>query len=185
MAKFINPFTDIGFKRMKYYDNVNYVFSPFYEYEKTISSLVRAVGGVGTIHGCIVDYDYYNHVFINPFDKSVTPYFAVSMTYKVVLPNFEALIGGKENMQEVPSNKKSIAVAARNNALQLLNSRIVSTNSPDEIITDTTVYRISNIFRTLQYIIESRIIRKWNDDILNLPKKCSLSELQNYITDEN
>lgn len=169
----------------KYYDNVNYVFSSFYEYEETISSLVRAVGGVGTIHGCIVDYDYYNHVFINPFDKSVTPYFAASMTYKVVLPNFEALIGGKENMQEVPSNKKSIAVAARNNALQLLNSRIVSTNSPDEIITDTTVYRISNIFRTLQYIIESRIIRKWNDDILNLPKKCSLSELQNYITDEN
>ena len=169
----------------KYYDNINYVFSPFYEYEETISSLVRAVGGVGTIHGCIVDYDYYNHVFINPFDKSVTPYFAASMTYKVVLPNFEALIGGKENMQEVPSNKKSIAVSARNNALQLLNSRIVSTNSPDEIITDTTVYRISNIFRTLQYIIESRIIRKWNDDILNLPEKCSLSELQNYITDEN
>lgn len=168
----------------KYYDNVNYAFSSFHQYEETISSLVQAVGGVGTIHGCIVDYDYYNHVFVNPFDKSITPYFATSMTYKVALPNFEAIIGGKENVKEVPTNKKSMAITAKNNALQLLNSKIVSTNSQNEIITDTTIYRISNIFRTLQYTIESRIIRKWNDAILNLPENCAFSELSHHIAPE-
>lgn len=169
----------------KYYNNVSRTFSSFYQYEETISSLIQAIGGAGTIHGCIVDYDYYNHVYVNPFDTTLTPYYAISMTYKTALSNFEALVESGKNTNALLFGNAEIMIDTDKNALQLLNNKLAPTNLYGEVITDTSMYRVSNIFRTLQYTIESHVIRKWNDAILNLPENCSLSELPNYIEDEN
>lgn len=169
----------------KYYNNVSRTFSSFYQYEETVSSLIQAIGGEGTIHGCIVDYDYYNHVYVNPLDKTLTPYYAISMTYKMALSNFEALVESGKSTNALLLGNAEITIDTDKNALQLLNNKLAPTNLHGKVITDTSMYRVSNIFRTLQYTIESHIIRKWNDAILNLPENCSLSELPNYIEDEN
>lgn len=169
----------------KYYNNVSRALSLFYPHAETISNMIQAIGGDGTIHGCIIDYDYYNHVFINPFDYSLTPYNATSMTSKWVLPSFDRLVDcGKETQRRLLS-KTNIAISVDKSALQILNSKITSTDLQNELITDTAIYRVSNIVKTLQYVIEAHIIRKWYDAILNLPENCTLSELPNYITDEN
>ena len=169
----------------KYYNNVSRTFSSFYQYEETVSSLIQAIGGEGTIHGCIVDYDYYNHVYVNPFDETLTPYYAISMTYKMALSNFEALVESGKSTNALLFGNAEITIDTDKNALQLLNNKLSPTNLHGKVITDTSMYRVSNIFRTLQYTIESHVIRKWNDAILNLPENCSLSELPNYIEDEN
>ena len=57
-----------------------------------ISDEVSAIGGTGAVHGCIVDIDWFNHVYLNPFDGKVTPYFAMDMTGKLVFNNMESLL---------------------------------------------------------------------------------------------
>ena len=36
----------------------------------------------GKVHGCIVDIDFFNHIYLNPFDGTITPYSALSMDMK-------------------------------------------------------------------------------------------------------
>lgn len=169
----------------KYYNNVSRVLSSFYLHAETISNMIQAIGGDGAIHGCIVDYDYYNHVFVNPFNYSSTPYYATSMTYKQVLPDFEALIESGKKTPKLFFIGTKATVEINQNALQRLNNTLITADSQDKIITDTSIYRVSNIYRTLQYVIEARIIRKWSNAILNLPENCSLSELSQYIIGES
>lgn len=126
---------------------------------------------------------------MNPFDTTLTPYYATSITNKWILKNFEALIDSGKVTQGLLFGETKITIDTNKNTLKhtlrLLNSKLTPTNSHNEVVTDISMYRISNIFRTLQYTIESHIIRKWNNDILNLPLNCNLSELSNYISDDS
>ena len=46
----------------------------------------------GKIHGCIVDIDMYNHIYVNPSDGKITPYHAFNMYDKDVYQNTKSLI---------------------------------------------------------------------------------------------
>lgn len=48
----------------------------WYNYMKKVSEYIQNIGGTGYIHGAIIDIDFTNHVFINPFDGSIMPYFS-------------------------------------------------------------------------------------------------------------
>lgn len=61
----------------------------------SVSYSVKRIGGNGTIHGCIVDIDDYNHIYINPLDGSVVPYYAIDMEQKYVYKDLETLLGEK------------------------------------------------------------------------------------------
>lgn len=61
-----------------------------------VSKVIKAIGGVGTIHGCIVNIDYYNHIYINPIDRKLTPYFAYDMEQKHVYKDLYTLLEDKK-----------------------------------------------------------------------------------------
>ena len=44
------------------------------------------------VHGSIVDINYWAHLYVNPFDGKVTPYFAFDQTRKMVFPNMRDLL---------------------------------------------------------------------------------------------
>ena len=46
-------------------------FTPYRNALKTISKEIRAFGGNGNIHGCIIDIDFFNHIYVNPFDGKI------------------------------------------------------------------------------------------------------------------
>ena len=46
----------------------------------------------GKVHGCIVDLDWYNHLYINPYDGKIVPYFAETMYEKHVYKNIRNLL---------------------------------------------------------------------------------------------
>lgn len=58
----------------------------------SVSEYVRGFGGTGTVHGCIVDIDFSSHLYVNPYDGMVTPYFAVDMVNKIVYPDLRLLL---------------------------------------------------------------------------------------------
>lgn len=87
--------TDLKF----YYENMN-IMADFLIYStKSISSLlkmvsnsIKGIGGTGHVHGCIVDIDYKNHIYVNPFDRKITAYWAADMVNKIVYPSVPDLL---------------------------------------------------------------------------------------------
>ena len=62
-----------------YYTHMDEVVSciekPFDKYmsiQQSISEEIRKLGGKGKIHGCIIEMDWYNHIYVNPVDLTIT-----------------------------------------------------------------------------------------------------------------
>lgn len=160
-----------------YYDNmvlynekVMDAIRPYYHALVKISDEVKSFGGEGRIHGCIVDIDYYNHIYINPFDGKITPYYAEDVMSRFPYPDVKSLL-----KVELPSLLPMYLNACKKGALPTLNStKIVDENISEkkgiatvpECVIGTEMYSPSRIMKSFQYVIENKVIRIWNDDIL-------------------
>ena len=54
--------------------NIKTIMNSYMDKLLNISKVIKSIGGDGSIHGCIVDIDYYNHIYINPVDGKITEY---------------------------------------------------------------------------------------------------------------
>lgn len=143
-----------------YAQSVEYFMSNYNNKLKEISNLIKLFGGDGKIHGSIVDIDFFNHVYLNPFDGTITPYFAHSMTEKYVYKNIPSLLYYKckylyqnfVNLLNDEKNKHQLIVL--NN-----NIKIVQKNT---FVKDTDIYRYSRVAKNLQYITNIRVVRTWS-----------------------
>ena len=146
---------------VNYSKSIKEYLSKYYKFQKNISNEVRLFGGSGKTHGCIVDIDFFNHLYVNPFDNSITPYFAYSIIDKYVYKNIASLLKYKcpflyKNYKELikyESNENSISLYNEN---FLLSREYIYVNS-------TEIYKISRIIKGLQYITKYNIVRIWND----------------------
>ncbi len=82
-----------------YYDKMDLVIKlikePLDEYTKkqrSVAEVIKKLGGSGTIHGCIIDINFYNHIYINPEDGTITGYWASNIIDKLVYPTVPALL---------------------------------------------------------------------------------------------
>ena len=82
-----------------YYENMDKVIAkingPLEKYtavQNKVAEKILKIGGEGTIHGCIVDIDWYSHVYVNPFDLTITGYWAWDMVHKVVYSDIPTLL---------------------------------------------------------------------------------------------
>jgi hypothetical protein len=126
----------------------------------------------GKVHGCIVDLDYSNHIYLNPHDGTATSYTASSMYEKFAYKNLASLIA-KQRPEMLPGFKKSIA--ENSTALVVASSdekhSLVALND-DEIdmydvpVYDTSMYDVSNRLKALQQIYDYHLIIVWHDNVL-------------------
>lgn len=144
---------------------------------RMISKEVKAFGGSGTIHGCIVDIDYFNHIYLNPFDGKITPYFAWNTTEKYMFPDVPALLNSQPAplFQITMSNEDKTLLeryetALGDGRLPILAKQSATKNMTlavvPEIVLDKSMYKPSRIMRSFQYIFDQNVIRIWNDIIL-------------------
>ena len=77
-----------------------------------ISKVIKSIGGDGSIHGCIVDIDYYNHIYINPVDGKITPYFAYDMEQNMYIKIYIHFLQKRSLLyfQDMLNGKKSIQI---------------------------------------------------------------------------
>lgn len=161
-----------------FYDRIpNYAMSikmflnEYLSLQKKIANDIKAIGGSGFTHGCIVDIDYYNHLYINPLDGTITPYYATSMVSKYAYSNICSLL--KYHAPDFYSNYLKL-IESKNDVKKF--SVIPYDTSLVEkyvYVTDTDIYRISRIIRGLQFITNYSIIRIWNSDIAENPSNDS------------
>lgn len=164
------PCRDINY----YYDHmcmyiklVNTAIEPYQRFMKSLSDEVKSIGGVGTIHGCIVDVSFYSHVYVNPFDGKLTYYWAPDICSRKVYKSFQSLLEQNEpallNGFIEKSKERVIPLIAPNNKVKKpKKSKIVL----PEWMFGTEIYDPSRILRAVQYVWEKNVIRIWNDDIL-------------------
>ena len=152
------------FEKMAYYsDAIKGLFSNFNQGLKSISDNIKKVGGVGTIHGCIVDIDFFNHIYVNPEDGTVTPYFATSIVDKYIYPSVKALL--LDQRKDLYDNYIKL-LDGESEDMKLLKGEIKARSIElSRFIPDTYMYKPSRIMKSLQYLTEVNVIRIWNDRI--------------------
>lgn len=156
-----------------YYDNLGkykrYIaqaFEPFQSALKEISKEVKAFGGLGIIHGCIVDVDWYSHIFLNPFDGKISAYVAEDMVNKMVFPDIQTMLIGTPFELRY---RKAID-SGKINILSKKNSAGEALAKVPEVFLDTTMYTLSRTALSVQYLINKGVVRIWNDEVLGVNK---------------
>lgn len=160
-----------------YTENIHQLIDRYTGGQKEISQFVKGLGGSGKIHGCIVDVEKpgnfetfsYCHLFVNPTDGKVTPYFAYDMTSRIVYKDFKALLESQESCKLLQDNY------TRNEKEQSLNLPTIQYSSHLEEWGDESsiydegsyLYKISRIIKSLQYVAEKSIVRIWKEELLN------------------
>lgn len=142
--------------------------------QNKISTEIKKIKGDGKVHGCIIDIDFFNHIFFNPFDLSLTPYTAISKTKKDIYKNIPSLL-----KYEVPSIYKNYdkLIERKTNELSIIGSNSMTISNKTTYDKTTEIYNISQKIMDFQTICRSNIVKIWDDSIMNLkPKKVEVND---------
>lgn len=162
-----------------YYENMDLVISllknPLDQYtalQKRISKEIQLIGGTGSVHGCIVDIDFYNHIYVNPLDGEITGYWASDIVNKKIYPTILALL--EAECPQLFGNYEKLIEATNGNALLLL------CEQPERKLKlmpvpylDTDIYRASRQIRKMQKL-NSNILSTWP---AKLPERKAIESL--------
>ncbi len=163
-----NQDVEYYYKKMEVY--ANSIKECLFEYElaqNRIANEIKKIGGSGLVHGCIIDIDFFNHVYLNPLDGKMTPYCASFMTAKAAYQNIASLLSDK--CPALYSKYQAFIDEKNDNSLTFLGDNKISKKT--HFVTDTAMYRISRLIKQLQFIGNHGLIRKWNDEIANKASK--------------
>ena len=145
-----------------YYENmdrvISYIKTPldnFSDYQKQISDEIKAIGGSGNIHGAIIDIDFFNHIYVNPIDLSVTAYWASDIVNKIIFEDTPTLL--KCKCPQLYANYLKQIESKSKTALVLNKSSIVR---PPQFYLDTDIYRASREIKKMQKL-SSNILSLW------------------------
>lgn len=177
-CKLENDRIDYYFERMVLYSlAIKNMLSKYHDALKKVSDYVRKIGGTGIVHGSIVDIDYWNHIYINPLDGTITPYYAESITEKYAYKSFATLLS--EHCPRLYENYEKLLIEEKQ-GMGMLQSKIdVGADEIIEFVSDTSMYSPSRVLRSLQYIADANVIRVWNDELINnMAEKYRLSAPQ-------
>lgn len=127
-------------------------------YQQKIANVIKSIGGSGTIHGAIVDIDYFNHIYVNPLDLTTTPYFAWDIVHKEVFPDTPALL--QSNCPALYANYLKLIESNTSNALELQDTK----NKINKVgfYFDTDIYRASREIHKMQKL-SSNILSVWGE----------------------
>ena len=134
----------------------------FTAFQKRIANVVKRIGGIGKIHGCIIDIDFYNHIYVNPIDFSITGYWAWDIIDKVVYPSIPVLL--EKNCPTIYGKYVKLLEGNSENSL-VVKQQTNLTVLPQEYL-DTDIYKASREINKMQKL-NSHILTIWNEKVLH------------------
>lgn len=126
--------------------------------QETISNEIQKIGGNGYIHGCIIDIDYFNHVYVNPIDMKITGYWALDIIHKKVFPTVTALL-----KEECPTLYAKYTKLLKDNPQNLPTLEMYGNKdlaSLPQSYLDTDIYKVSREIKRMQKL-SSNILTAW------------------------
>lgn len=135
--------------------DINEPLVKFNAYLKEIATFIHKIGGDGSIHGCIVDIDFFNHIFVNPLNGKITIYHASDMVNKIVYSGFEELI-----QEECPKLYQNYRKTLKDTDSSMALTKKIKRQNVAIICTDTDIYRASREIKKMQRL-ENSILCTW------------------------
>ena len=133
--------------------------------QEQLSDAVKSFGGLGRIHGCIIDIDYYNHIYLNPYDSSVTYYYALDIVNKRVYGSLSAML--EVRSPSLYQNYMRWLQSNENNVLTLFKSNQINTADPEGMeYLETDIYKASREISKIQRL-HNNILTFWDDRLWN------------------
>ncbi len=145
---------------------INRLSSPLEQYmniQKKVSEMVKSFGGTGRIHGCIVDIDFYNHIYINPVDLTIKGYYALNMIMKWVYDSIPTML--KEHSPKLFKNFQHLLESNSTNALTPLSAEQMPAIQSGIEYLETDIYKASREISKMQKLTNN-VLSFWNDGIL-------------------
>lgn len=143
-------------------ESIREIMAGYTERQEKIGKEVKKIGGSGKIHGAIIDIDFFNHIYLDPFGGKVTPYFATDMKNKEIYKNVEMLLLDKT--PKLFANYQKLITAGEKKELPIAKEPIEK-----EIYLSTDIYKVSNIVKKMQNLNENiKVLTLW---IEKTPKK--------------
>lgn len=153
-----------------YYDNMDSMIASietplkkYTVYQESIADEIRKIGGRGLIHGCIIDIDFYNHVYVNPVDMTVRSYWAADIINKIVYPTVPALL--KNKCPELYANYLKLIEGEKSNPLVVMRTKNEVALLPQEYL-ETDIYKVSREIKKMQKL-NSNVLTTWYDIVPN------------------
>lgn len=166
--------TDVNYyynNMVKYSDFIKVGVRKYNEALKNISAIIKNIGGDGTIHGCIVDISFYNHIYLNPQDGTISAYYSPTFGERFEYSTVEQLL--EVHMPLLLNNYQKLINSS--NSVEMVTDTYALPNITQHIL-DTKLYKPSNLIKRLQYITESNVIRLWSDDIVRNSFNCIIDD---------
>lgn len=148
-----------------FYNNMDAIISriqsPLDKYtgfQERIAKEIKQIGGNGRIHGCIIDIDFLNHIYVNPIDLTVVSYWASDMMNKLVYPTIPALLEERcpsiyrEYSKQINSNSEKLPILRENGN--------TSIEKRPQAYLDTDIYKASREIKKMQKL-NSNILSVW------------------------
>ena len=161
---------------LTYYERLKFTAQSFYEMIHAISCEVKSFKGNGHIHGCIVDIDFYDHIFLNPYDNKITFYSAVDTSLSCTYPTLNIMLRkrGLNDMLDCYldlSKKKQLPNLDNRDIKEYLNMEELEQEIQFVKSRTTQMYTTSIIMKKIQYLFDNNILRIWNDKLLEINDK--------------
>lgn len=154
-----------------YIQRVKTALAPYQNALCKLGEEVQKIGGWGKIHGCIVDINFCNHLYLNPYDGKITPYFAIKpydIESRTEYPDLLSLL-----QDQIPYLCKKFTDAQNSGMIPILSKYAVGNAESTvlatvpEIVLGTEMYKPSRRMRAIQYLFDGNVIRVWKDAVLS------------------
>lgn len=145
-------------------------FSGYNHTQNTIRSEIRELGFDGTIHGSIVDIDFYHHIMLNPFDGSITYYYSPSYGVVESYSTFSILLESslKRSLEPQKYNEvlKKYEKMQKKNVLIGKSSIDAEDSGLQKVSLKGGMYGVSRKMNQFQKLFDSNMLCVWNEEFL-------------------
>lgn len=151
---------DVDYYYNKMDDIISSIQGPLSKYtaaQKSIAQKIIEIGGEGRIHGCIIDVDWNNHIFLDPSDGIIMAYWASDIVHKKVYSCVQSLL--KEECPLLYAKyERLICQDEQFRAIWKAENDLM--NIPPQEYLDTKMYKASREIKKMQRL-ESNILTTW------------------------
>lgn len=161
----------------QYIENIKRILYEYMGNQQKVSEFVKGLGGSGKYMVVLLiqkkpnEYEgfSYCHLFVNPIDGKVTPYFAYDTQSRVVYKDFKSLLQDHSSCKAIKNNYLKLEKESKIDTQIIKYSQSIEEWGNKKTRTDegNYIYKISRMIKGLQYCIEKNIIRVWNEKLLD------------------
>lgn len=127
---------------------------PLRRVQEEISRELKELGLDGTIHGLIVDVDYYHHIGLNPVEGNANFYYASAFGYKMDLSSFDEMLTSLE-LRGLDQQKDYNLIRAKFEEKAIEKGYLLSSVSQNHLL-ETENYEVEDISQRVEQLVSRK-----------------------------